>query len=51
MNNDFTRNIGQLIKYQRKKQKIKQDDLAIGVCTSSYLSRIENGLVIADEAN
>ncbi|MGE8000309.1 helix-turn-helix domain-containing protein [Lysinibacillus sp. NPDC093190] len=50
MNNSFTRNIGQLIKHQRKKQKIKQDDLAIGVCTSSYLSRIENGLVIADEA-
>ncbi|MFJ7917240.1 MULTISPECIES: tetratricopeptide repeat protein [unclassified Lysinibacillus] len=50
MNVSFTRNIGQLIKQQRKKQQIKQDDLAIGICTSSYLSRIENGLVIADKA-
>jgi len=50
MNEIFTRNLDQLIKHRRKKQKIKQDDLAIGICTSSYLSRIENGLVIADKA-
>lgn len=40
---------GKLIKYHRQMQGLKQDDLAIGICTASYLSRIENEVVIADE--
>ncbi|AWE07607.1 sugar-phosphatase [Lysinibacillus sp. 2017] len=39
---------GKLIKYHRQLQKLKQDDVAIGICTPSYLSRIENGIVIAE---
>ena len=39
---------GKLIKYHRQQQKLKQDDVAIGICTPSYLSRIENGVVLAD---
>lgn len=39
---------GKLIKYHRQQQKLKQDDVAIGICTPSYLSRIENGVVIAE---
>lgn len=41
---------GQLIKYTRQQQKLKQDDVAFGICTPSYLSRIENGVVIAEYA-
>lgn len=41
---------GQLIKYTRQQQKQKQDDVAFGICTSSYLSRIENGVVMAEYA-
>ena len=39
---------GRLIKYHRQQQKLKQDDVAFGICTPSYLSRIENGVVIAE---
>ncbi len=42
------RSWGKLIKYHRQHQKLKQDDVAIGICTPSYLSRIENGIVIAE---
>ncbi|MFG3613066.1 helix-turn-helix domain-containing protein [Rummeliibacillus stabekisii] len=40
---------GKLIKYHRQMQGLKQADLAIGICTASYLSRIENEVVMADE--
>lgn len=35
---------GVLIRMYRKQQGMKQDDLAVGICTTSYLSRIENNL-------
>lgn len=41
--------IGTLIKTYRKQHQLKQDDLAVGICTTSYLSRIENNLVEADQ--
>lgn len=41
---------GKLIKYYRHKKKLKQDDAAFGICTPSYLSRIENGLVVAEHS-
>lgn len=40
--------LGPLIKLFRKQQKLRQDDLSIGICTTSYLSRIENDLVEPD---
>ena len=40
---------GQMIKFFRQQKKMKQDELAVGICTSSYLSRIENGLVEAEQ--
>lgn len=40
--------LGQTIKFFRQHQQMTQDTLAIGICTTSYLSRIENGLVEAD---
>lgn len=42
-------NKGMLIRMYRKEQQMKQDDLAVGICTTSYLSRIENNLVTATE--
>jgi len=36
---------GQTIKFFRQLNKMSQDTLAVGICTTSYLSRIENGLV------
>lgn len=48
MTNDETKSWGRLIKYYRQQQNSKQDDVAVGICTSSYLSRIENGVVIAE---
>ncbi|WP_107841280.1 helix-turn-helix domain-containing protein [Metasolibacillus meyeri] len=42
------KNWGRLIKYHRQQQGLKQDDVAVGICTTSYLSRIENGMVIAE---
>ncbi|WP_154661614.1 helix-turn-helix domain-containing protein [Bacillus ndiopicus] len=44
------KNWGRLIKYHRQQQGLKQDDVAVGICTPSYLSRIENGMVIAETA-
>ena len=41
---------GKLIKFKRQQKRLKQDDVAIGICTPSYLSRIENGVVIAEHA-
>lgn len=43
------KNWGRLIKFHRKQQGLKQDDLAVGICTSSYLSRIENEVVVAED--
>ena len=40
---------GQMIKFFRQQKKMTQDELAVGICTSSYLSRIENGLVEAEQ--
>lgn len=37
--------IGQTIKFFRQLNHMNQDTLAVGICTTSYLSRIENGLV------
>ncbi|GLC89607.1 helix-turn-helix domain-containing protein [Lysinibacillus piscis] len=41
-------NWGRLIKYHRQQQGLKQDVVAVGICTPSYLSRIENGMVVAE---
>ncbi|MDG5473697.1 helix-turn-helix transcriptional regulator [Jeotgalibacillus sp. ET6] len=40
---------GRLIKYHRQQQSLRQDDVALGICTPSYLSRIENGVVVAEQ--
>ena len=48
MQHNDAKNWGRLIKYHRQQQGLKQDDVAVGICTPSYLSRIENGLVIAE---
>ncbi|WP_186578639.1 helix-turn-helix domain-containing protein [Aquibacillus kalidii] len=37
------KNLGALIKYQRKSQKLTLQELAKGICSVSYLSKIENG--------
>lgn len=42
--------VGQTIKRFRQLHHMTQDTLAVGICTTSYLSRIENGLVEANEA-
>ena len=42
--------IGQTIKFFRQLKNMNQDTLAVGICTTSYLSRIENGLVEPNEA-
>ena len=36
--------IGEVIKSERKKKGLTQDDLAFGLCTTATLSRIENGI-------
>lgn len=41
--------IGQTIKFFRQLNYMNQDTLAVGICTTSYLSRIENGLVEPNE--
>ncbi len=41
--------IGQTIKFFRQLHHMNQDTLAVGICTTSYLSRIENGLVEPNE--
>ena len=43
------KNWGRLIKYHRQQQGLRQDDVAVGICTPSYLSRIENGVVVAEQ--
>jgi HTH-type transcriptional regulator, quorum sensing regulator NprR len=40
---------GKLIKLTRIEKNIKQEKLCEGICTPSYLSRIENDRVVADE--
>jgi HTH-type transcriptional regulator, quorum sensing regulator NprR len=50
MTDNEVKNWGRLIKYHRQQQGLKQDDVALGICTPSYLSRIENGIVIAEQA-
>lgn len=50
MTDNELKNWGRLIKYNRQQQGLKQDDAAVGICTPSYLSRIENGVVIAEQA-
>lgn len=37
--------VGQLIRMERRKKEIKQEVLARGICSPSYLSKIENSLV------
>ncbi|MGD6968756.1 helix-turn-helix domain-containing protein [Rossellomorea vietnamensis] len=49
MTDNAGKNWGRLIKYHRKQQGLRQDDVALGICTPSYLSRIENGVVIAEQ--
>lgn len=41
--------IGKTIKFFRQLNHMNQDTLAVGICTTSYLSRIENGLVEPNE--
>jgi len=40
---------GKLIKLTRIEKNMKQEELCEGICTPSYLSRIENDRVVADE--
>ena len=40
---------GLLIKKERKKQDISLEALAYGICSPSYLSKIENNILIADD--
>ncbi|MFT0138612.1 helix-turn-helix domain-containing protein [Alcanivoracaceae bacterium MT1] len=35
-------NLGKIIYYHRKKQKMTQEDLCRGICSASHLSKIEN---------
>ena len=41
--------IGDVIKFKRIEQGISQEELSLGICTNSYLSRIENNHVTPDE--
>ncbi|WP_378151521.1 helix-turn-helix domain-containing protein [Chungangia koreensis] len=41
--------IGQMIRQERFKQKMKQSTLAEGICSASHLSKIENGTAIPSE--
>lgn len=41
--------VGHIIKGERIRQKVKQTVLAKGICTPSYLSRIEQGLIIPSD--
>lgn len=41
-------NIGRLIKLERIKQNMSQAALSEGICSNTYLSKIENDLVVAD---
>ncbi|SHG71535.1 helix-turn-helix domain-containing protein [Ornithinibacillus halophilus] len=44
------KNIGYIIKLKRLENKLTQEELGEGICTPSYLSRIENNHVIPDES-
>ncbi len=46
--NDF-KDIGSFLKKTRKKQKRTQDDVADGICSISYLSKIENNQIIPSD--
>ncbi|PFM64017.1 hypothetical protein COJ48_13740 [Bacillus cereus] len=41
--------LGEIIKLKRIEQEVLQEELCSGICTPSYLSRIENKRVIANE--
>ncbi|MGM8216029.1 tetratricopeptide repeat protein [Bacillaceae bacterium W0354] len=41
--------IGNIIKIKRKEMNLTQEELCEGICTTSYLSRIENNKVLANE--
>lgn len=43
------KNIGTIIKLKRIEQGISQEELCQGICAPSYLSRIENNRLIADD--
>ena len=38
--------VGELIRDARERQKYSQEELSYGICTTSTLSRIENGLQV-----
>lgn len=38
--------IGEVIRQERKRQSIRQEDLADGICSTAWLSRIESGACI-----
>ena len=38
--------IGQIIKMERQRKNMQQGELALGICSPSYLSKIENGTAI-----
>jgi len=42
--------IGEIIRINREKQKISQEELSYGICSASNLSRIENGAQIPSRA-
>lgn len=44
-----TNTLGEKIKFLRTKKKIKQSDLAKGICSVSYLSKVENDSVVPSE--
>lgn len=41
--------IGHIIKSERLNQSMKQTTLAKGICSTSYLSKIENNLTVPSE--
>lgn len=41
--------VGKIIKIERQRKNIRQDELAIGICSPSYLSKIETGSAFPSE--
>lgn len=41
--------VGTYLKFLRLQKNVTQTELSVGICTPSYLSRIENNLIKADE--
>ena len=41
--------LGSILKLKRLEKNIKQEQLCEGICTPSYLSRIENNRLVADK--